>query len=478
MILRPYQEDLVVRAMDSLRTNKSCLVQLPTGGGKTVVFVSIIDKYVKQGKRVLVLVHRKELITQAAAKLFKMGINHGFILAGAESAYSRPVQLASVQTIIRRNMPKNIDCIITDECHHATANSYKTVYEAYPEAHNLGFTATPCRTNGQGFGDIFKDIQCGPSVKELIKEGYLVEPTIYSAPLHMQLNKVKVTGGDYNDGELAKLLDNAKYVRNIVREWRKKAEGKKTIVFAITVEHSKHIVAQYNSEGIKAAHIDGTTPDDVRSQILKDFALGKYTILSNVGIVTEGFDVPEVECVQLTRPTKSLALYLQMVGRGLRPAQGKSKTIILDHANAVFEHGFPQTDRQWTLSGVKKRQSGSSDVEMKVMARTKDGQLFNIYDLPREIDDIELIEVPYSDIRVSQISELIRQAELYGQKPASAYYKFCSKYGKPSVYELNYFQQQLKLKTGWLYHKKIEHGYIPAPPNYHQSQEANNGKTN
>lgn len=462
MNLRPYQIDLIERSMQSLARHGKVIAQLPTGGGKTVCFCSIIESYVKNGKRVLLLVHRKELIQQAAAKLFKMSINHGYILSGVQPAYSRPVQLASIQTLIRRDMPRNIDLIITDECHHATAESYRTIYNAYPNAELLGFTATPCRTTGEGFSEVYNDIVCGPSVKELIQDGYLVEPRIYSAPLHLDLSRVKKTGGDYNDKALSDLLDNAKYLADLHREWEKHAYGKKTVVFAITIEHSKHIVAEYLSKGVPAAHIDGSTPDEERSRILKDFASGKYMILSNVGIVTEGFDVPAIECVQLTRPTESLALYLQMVGRGLRTLDGKERAIILDHANCVFMHGFPQADREWTIKGVRKKPKKTATGEVlvtKVVARDKTGRMFDVNDIPKDARDIELVEIDYSEARLSEMYALMKDVKRRGHKLGAVYYRFCEKYGTPSTFELHLMQNKLGFKQGWLRHALQRHGH-------------------
>lgn len=462
MNLRPYQIDLIERGMRSVAQHGKVIIQLPTGGGKTVCFCKIIEDYVNKGKRVLLLVHRKELIQQAAAKLFKMGINHGYILSGVQPAYSRPVQLASVQTLIRREMPKNIGVIITDECHHATADSYRKILDYYPDADKIGFTATPCRTNGEGFSEVYNDIVCGPSVKELIRDGYLVEPKIFSAPLHLDLSKVKKTAGDYNDKDLAALLDNAKYLADLYREWERHAYGKKTVVFAITIEHSKHIVEQYNSYGVPAAHIDGSTPDDERAQILKAFAEGKYMILSNVGIVTEGFDVPAIECVQLTRPTESLALYLQMVGRGLRTIDGKERCIILDHANCVFMHGFPQSDRVWTIHGVKKKKRKApdgGDYVFKVVARDKTGRMFDVNDIPKDARDIELVEIEFSEARVAEMYNIMKEVKRRGHKPGAVYYRFCEKYGNPSVYELQLMQNKLGYKQGWIRHAMERHGH-------------------
>lgn len=455
MELRLYQQKFVRDIEDALSRYRTVMAQLATGGGKTVCFVKLIDDATKRKQRCMLLVHRKELITQAANKLFKQGVNVGFITAGADSAYSRPVQLASVQTLIRRDMPKNIDLIITDEAHHCTANSYRTIYENYPNAKLLGFTATPCRSNGSGFDDIYEKMVLGPTVQTLISAGFLVKPKIYASPLRQDLSKVKKTGGDYNEKALAEMIDKDSLVGDLVKQWHKHSKGKKTVVFAITVEHSKHIVARYNAAGISAAHIDGNTPSEVRDRVLRQFAEGKYLILSNVGIVTEGFDVPAIECVQLARPTKSLSLYLQMVGRGLRTSSDKEQAIILDHANCVFEHGFPEQDRAWSLKGAPKTDSVRGEKKVMIAAQ---GKIYLPHELPNEIRDIELIEMDYSASRITEIYRLLNQCKSKGWKPASAYFHFIKQH-KPSPLELQTFEQALGYKPGWALHKMREYGY-------------------
>ncbi|HRK60210.1 MAG TPA: Hint domain-containing homing endonuclease, partial [Candidatus Kapabacteria bacterium] len=291
----------------------------------TVIFVSVIKELVNQGKRGLLLVHRRELIRQAEQKIFKAGINYGHIMSGVDANYSRPMQLASVQTLVRRNMPKRIDFVIIDEAHHATASSYRQIINEYPDAKIIGFTATPCRRDGSGFEDIFEKLVLGPSVKFLIQNAFLVEPKIYSVPLREDLSKLKTVAGDYRSSDIEAIMDRDVVNGDIVETYKKYALGKKCVVFATTVKHSLHIVERYNAAGIAAVHIDGETPTETRDIALRKFAKGDYLILSNVEIVTEGFDVPAIECVQLVRPTQSLSLYLQMAGRGLRSAHGKDR---------------------------------------------------------------------------------------------------------------------------------------------------------
>lgn len=475
--LRPYQTELKNKLYAALETHRSVLVQSVTGSGKTVLFTSVIKDLVNQGKRGLLLVHRRELIRQAEHKIFKAGINYGHIMAGVDTHYSRPMQLASVQTLVRRNMPQRIDFIIVDEAHHATANSYRSILNQYPEAKVIGFTATPCRSDGSGFEDIFETLVTGPSVKFLIENGFLVAPKIYSVPLREDLSKLKKVAGDYRSSDIEAIMDKDVINGDIVESYKKHAMGKKCIVFATTVKHSLHIVERYNEAGIPAVHIDGETPTEVRDAALRKFASGYYLILSNVGIATEGLDIPAIECVQLGRPTNSLALYLQMVGRGLRSANGKERCIILDHANNVFTHLAPQHDRQWTLTGIKKNKRTKSEEpvlqagDIIVKAKDETGKLFNLNEIPREITSIELVEIEYT-LDNERRDYLLRELAIAKKrkiKPLFAFINLTKKYGKPTVDEIHLMQKAAGYKSGWIRHQLEEHGYAekrmpPQPP--------------
>ena len=463
MNLRPYQTKLISDIQTAWKKHRRVMAQLPTGGGKTIIFNDIIHRAQKDGKRCMMIVHRKELITQAGRKLFKMGVDYGVIMAGYDSRYSATVQLASVQTLIRRAMPKGIDILITDEAHHCVSPTYREIYSTYPDAKFLGVTATPIRTNGDGFTDLYDTLVCGPNVSDLIAGGYLVAPKIYAAPTALDLSKIKKTGGDYNERALADAMDNKRLVGGLVEQWTKHAYGRQTVCFAITVEHSKHIVEQYRQAGISAEHIDGATPQDSRDKILEDFAKGQFKILSNVGIVTEGFDVPEIEVVQLARPTTSLALYLQMVGRGLRPAAGKGTAIVLDHADCVFAHGFPEQDRVWTLSGINRKNKAPSG--RKVMARDRTGNMYMSNELPANITDIELVEVDYSEARIKSLEALVQAAAESNRKPAWAWYRFETtvlKGGRATEYEIQHFWRispKWEKKNHFVSYKMVEYGH-------------------
>lgn len=457
--LRPYQTKLKTDIYHAFAHYKRVMAQSATGSGKTVVFADIIRDAHANKRRVLLLVHRKELINQAAEKIFALGIPYGVIAAGYTPAPSQWVQIASVQTAIRRKLPFHFDLIIIDEAHHSTANSYRDIVNQYPNAKILGFTATPCRTDGSGFQEDFDHLVCGPQIMDLIKQGYLVAPKMFISPLKFDLGSVKKTAGDYNEKALAELMDKKHIIGGVIENWKKRAEGKRTLVFAISVEHSKHVVQAYRDGGYTAEHVDGTTPSDERDAIFKRFKSGKTLILSNVGIATEGTDIPAVECVQLLRPTLSLSLYLQMVGRALRLFAGKDIAIVLDHANLVFEHGWPHENRHWTLMGIVK----DKKPKQLMCLDTKTQRVYKPNELPEFIENIELIEVPYEESRIAKLRTLYKQAQRAKFKPTYAWYKFVEylqKQGEiPTIYEIQTAQVLLGLKEGWVFHKKEEFGY-------------------
>ena len=357
--LRPYQQSGVQSARQTIGQGKRRIIILaPTGAGKTILASSIIESAVKRGSHVLFLAHRKELIDQASRKLDDFGIDHGVIMA--KHWRRRPhalVQVASVQTLRRRDLPA-ADLVIIDEAHLSMAKTYTDILEAYPKAVVLGLTATPMRADGKPLSAIYHDIVPVSSVPQLIRMGFLVRPRHY-APSRPDLTKIGLKGGDYEETALAAAVDKPDLVGHIVEHWKAAATGRTTAVFAVNIAHSQHIVAQFQAADIAAEHVDGTTPKHLRTAILDRFASGETTVVSSVGIMTEGYDNPRISAIVLARPTLSLALYLQMAGRGLRihPETGKQDCIILDHAGCAYAHGFADEEREWNLEG-RKRSNG------------------------------------------------------------------------------------------------------------------------
>lgn len=345
--LRPYQVDVIAKLEQAIAAGKrKILLVAPTGSGKTVIMAAVIDAVVAKRQRALLIAHRREIISHTSRKLFDREIRHGIIQSGFAPRPLEAVQVASIQTLRVRALSSDAlrlppaELLIIDETHHARADTYQKVINAYPHAVLIGLTATPCRGDGRGLGNIFEVmIEC-PQVAALTSQGYLVRSRVY-APVNPNLTGVTVRNGDYAENELAHLMDRAKLVGDIVTHWHRHAERRATIVYATSVAHSVHIRDELRRSNVLAEHIDGSTPTEERDRILAQLARGDVEVVCNCMVLTEGFDCPDVGCLVLARPTKSLGLYRQMIGRGLRSAPDKMDCVILDHAGAVFQHGFP-----------------------------------------------------------------------------------------------------------------------------------------
>ena len=361
--LRPYQRDVIERVWASFEAGqRRVLLVAPTASGKTVIAGELIRDAVGRGMRILFLDHRRELTSQASRKIHAVGVDHGIIQAGFQPRPGERVQVAAVQTLHARAVRSSAmemppaDVILVDEGHHIRARTYRRILEAYPNAIIIGLTATPCRGDGRGLGNVFDMLVESASVAELTALGFLVSSRIY-APTRPDLSGIKTQHGDYHEGQLAERVDTAKLVGDIVEHWHRLAERRRAVVFATGVAHSVHLRDEFRRSGVMAEHIDGSTPIEERDAILARLAAGTVEVVCNAMVLTEGWDCPEVACLVLARPTKSLGLYRQMVGRVLRPAPGKVDALILDHAGAVFAHGFPDDPIKWTLREDKRAEN-------------------------------------------------------------------------------------------------------------------------
>ena len=357
MQLRDYQ----IKAIESLRYSfntkgkKSPLLVMPTGSGKTIVFAQISKALETNNKNVLILVHRKELIDQSSKKLKAIGVDHGIIAAKYKSKTSS-IQIASVQTLVRRLEKNNFipNFIIIDEAHHAAAGSWNKILASFPNAYKIGCTATPVRLDGRGLRDYFDDLVTSYSISKLIKLGYLAPFKVYAPPLNLNLDKVKVLAGDYQKKDLEDKMQKANIVGDAVQQYKKHADGLPAIAFCISIKHATDVCNQFKAAGYKSAIVHGAMSIDERDEVIKGLGNGNVQVLTSVDVISEGTDCPNVSCAILLRATKSEGLYLQQVGRILRPQPNKT-AIILDHVNATRTHGFVDDDRKWSLDSEKKK---------------------------------------------------------------------------------------------------------------------------
>jgi len=344
--LRDYQR----RAVDDViaRLDRRPILVSPTGSGKTTVATEIVERL---GVPTLWMAHRKELIDQAAERLAAHGLTAGIVMSGYEPDPDAQVQVASIQTLVRRDKPP-ARLIVVDECHHAAADSYQNVLDAYPDAHVVGLTATPFRLDGRGLGELFGDLVVAAWPDDLCESGVLHKPRVWASKAP-DLRGVRVVAGDYSVGALAERSNTAELNADIVETWKKRAGGKRTVAFAVDIEHSQAITKAFHAAGVPAEHLDGATPRPERDAVLNRLRRGDTQVVSNCMVLTEGWDLPALECAVVARPTASLNLHLQMIGRVMRACEGKDGAIVLDHAGNHHVHGLVTRRLDYTLSDEK-----------------------------------------------------------------------------------------------------------------------------
>lgn len=352
------------------------LLVMATGGGKTVVAALVAHGAAQKKKRCLFMAPRREIVAQAFWKLVEAGVPElelGVIMADGVIPHAitrepynarrpnAPVQVASVQTLANRPLPP-FDVVFVDEAHHATSPTWSKIIDHYREsgAVVIGLTATPCRADGKGLGGSFKHLHVIASFRDLAEHPrgpFLVAPRTYTTPNQPDLSKVEINKktGEFVQESAAAAMDRRELVGDVVEHYQRLGAGRRGVVFAASVEHSRHITEAFVAAGVAAEHLDGTTDVDARDAILARLKRGETTVVCNFGVLTEGWDEPGVSYVAIARPTKSLSLFLQMAGRGLRPAPGKPDALLVDHAGCVHRHGLPQDDREWALEGLVKR---------------------------------------------------------------------------------------------------------------------------
>jgi superfamily II DNA or RNA helicase len=393
--LRAHQKEAKAKIFAAWDEVDAVMLQMPTGTGKTFLFTSLIKDIINHYKttrttlNILVVAHRTELLDQISASLHKYDIPHGFIQGSREQHLWQRVQVASIFSILTsRNelnvRRKNFDYIIIDEAHHSLADTYKRLFETFPEAKKLGVTATPWRFNHEPFTSLYQTLIMTPQVSWFIKEGLLADFDYVSirpdSSIQQLVNCTEVsTTGDFVGSELDIAFNNQRIRAKVYDSYKKYADGRKGIVYAINKEHAANLAALYCSKGINAVAIDCDTPKEERKTLIEEFKRGVIKVLVNVEIFTEGFDCPDVNFIQLARPTRSLALYLQQVGRGLRVVEGKERTIIIDNVGLYNYFGLPDANRKWLyhFNGQEDfkeivKSEYSRDIERKILERSYD----------------------------------------------------------------------------------------------------------
>ena len=378
-----YQEDMKERIEKALRLHRSVMAQMPTGTGKTYLLTAVIDSFVSNNpmEKVWIVAHRRELVSQIDETVRKF---HSYYASNTSSLLSS-VKAMSIQWLMRHydEIEEEPGMIVIDEAHHALAKTYKEMWERFPKAKFLGLTATPCRLNGKGFTDLFDILVQSWSVPEFISKGRLATYDFVSIKsdgvTQRLIDSLQKRGadGDYQNKEMDMLLNKKPSIERLYQSLEEFGKDRKGIVYAINISHAQKITKLYQEHGVKAIAIDSKTPAVERLQDIEAFKKGDIQVLVNVDIFSEGFDCPDVEFVQLARPTLSLAKYLQMVGRGLRVAKGKKNCVIIDNVGLYRVFGLPSQVWNWNAMfegklKVGKKKETAKEREFFLMSKVQD----------------------------------------------------------------------------------------------------------
>jgi superfamily II DNA or RNA helicase len=427
--LRPYQAEMKLKVYSLWDRMDNVMLQMPTGTGKTIVFTSVVKDIRKwcvrhsPDSKILIVAHRKELIDQASKKLGT--IAHGIIQSGKNQRLDLPIQVASIQTFIsRRNydtmLQMRFDFIIIDEAHHSMAPGYQKLWNMFPHSKKLGVTATPWRMSHSGFTSLFGDIVLSKSIEWFVNNEYLSNYDYISiakdSEVQHAVNGIDKYGadGDYSGSELSAKFDCVKIRAKLYQSYAKFVKGKKGIIYAIDRRHASNICELYAVHGVKICMIDGTTPAEERNRLIDEFKAGTIQVIVNVNIFSEGFDCPDIEFIQLARPTKSLSLYLQQVGRALRISPNKDHSVILDNVGLYNRFGTPMANRHWRShfigSDVEDSYNDGSGLKRDIMFDCEEREE-NGYDEGSE--QMELVEhaVGGKQIRTEDANSAVALAE-------------------------------------------------------------------
>ncbi len=440
-MLRDYQAKALAEIRECYRRGiRRVLLHMATGGGKTKCFSEILKGAHAKGTMALVVVRGRKLIKQASQRLDRDGVPHGIIMAGASRDSFENIRVCSIDTLHRRGQAPEAKLIVIDEAHQTTGDGYKWFLAQYPDAMILGVTATPHLKRGMRH---VADAVVRPiTAIELTDQGYLV-PLRYWTPEAPDLAGVKTTGDDYNQKDLGNAMRKAALSGNVVKTYLANGSGRRAILFAVDIEHSRQLVAQFHAAGIAADHIDATCSDEERDWAIARLEKKEISVLSNVGVLTTGVDVPPVELIIMARPTKSYNLWIQMIGRGTRPCPEVEKTdcFIFDHAGNVASHGLLEQERECNLDGrppgeaPKVKQCGQCFAWCGHFASkcSACGAPFEEQKKPernKETDDsaeLKLYALPKWE---DELDRLIRMGKAASYKPGFVYHRMKNMYGE------------------------------------------------
>jgi superfamily II DNA or RNA helicase len=488
--LRPYQVSLKHSIYSLWDKMNNVMLQMPTGTGKTIVFTSIVKDIRRwcmknsPKSKILIVAHRKELIMQASDKLGNQP--HGIIQSNIPLNLRYSIQVASIQTFMSRRHYEEMRCeqfdfIIIDEAHHSMAPSYQKLWDMFPNSKKLGVTATPWRMNHSGFTSLFDNIVLSKSIEWFVENKYLSNYDYISirrdSKIQRQVNNISRYGvdGDYLESELSNLFDKDKIRAELYKSYLEYANGKKGIIYAIDRKHAANIQSLYSSKGVNICMIDGTTPAEERKSIIEDFKAGIVQVIVNVNIFSEGFDCPDIEFIQLARPTKSLSMYLQQIGRGLRISKDKECTIILDNVGLYNRFGTPMANRHWHshFKGSDINDEGYNDgteIKRDIDFGDESGHKSDYSE-----DDEEMIVLEHTDgvrqIRPNENNKAVKLSD-YNVFRKNGLYGICDKRNRtvvPAIYEdmHPYYNGYIPFKQNELWGIMLHDGTIKVKPKYY-----------
>lgn len=432
MILRPYQREAVTKIREAFSERRSVCYVLPTGGGKTVVLAEICRAALDRGTRVLILVHRSELLSQISSKLSSISLPHGLVSPRHRFLPEALVQVASVQSLVRRleGFPEP-RLIIVDECHHLSEGSaWGTTVSRFPGAKLLGVTATPTRLDGRGLGQFFEAMILGPSLRALTADGYLT-PARYFAPLLAPgIDDMEVRMGDFVSREIEAVMNKPSITGDAIEHYRRLSDKKPALAFCTSVKHARDVAAEFRAAGYRAESVDGELDPQTRESRLDALALGKLHVLTNCQLITEGTDIAGVHTGIILRPTASLGLHLQILGRMLRLAPDKPIATILDHAGNCVRHGLADEEREWTLNAAKKRFKKTPETTigsvtvcpscyMAQLASPRCLECGHVFEVKARVIEVTKGELREIEARKAESLAIERKKEIYAAKSLS-----------------------------------------------------------